>query len=308
MRVFLTGCNGYLGGWVIEKLEASKHIVYGEDSHGSMYYYKEKKRWEKEGAHESGLPGASCAILMGWYSSVGNAHPSLQIESQERTLQILDRLIAYPKVSIIFISSAAVYGNYGATVVDESVEPNPNCAYSKAKYRVEQYIQEQPQLKDRTVILRLGSLMGMGCNGFRTKSELIVNAFALDAFKQKKIVCWNPENYKPIIHVEDAASVIVKATTGLFASEIYNVAEGSYQAQYLAESISKQILGKPVIQYIDKPDVVQKSCIMDCTKLRKVIDFKRKFKTYDKTVKEFVNYSDSPDSKNTPWIQAKELL
>lgn len=297
MRVYVTGCNGYLGGWVIPKLEDAGHTVLGMDSHNNLIHVTKGKTWDK--GILCGLESCRACIALGWYSSVGNGQESLQIESQERVMQLIDRVRKLEGMRFVFPSSASIYGHCADEVVKDDREPNPQCAYGRAKLKVEEYIGDY--LKGRHTTFRFGSLMGVGYPGVRTKTELVVNAFAVDGYKRKSIEVWNPEDWKPVIHVRDAADLIVQAISKEWQNGIYNACQKSYRAIDIAKCAESVTRGK--VEVVERQGASKRSCRMECPTLRELLSsgVMDQMKRPYETMFEFEEFVESPTDKNTPW-------
>lgn len=295
MRIFLTGANGYLGGWTIHKLEEFGHTVLGMDSHHCLHHLTKGEAWEVN--QKSGITSIECVIALGWYSSVGNKHPHLQEESANNVKSIVNRLVSDGKkgVRFIFPSSACVYGHTGDNIVTEDNFTNPLCEYSKRKCEVETFIKKN---LSNYVILRFGSMMGLGIPGLRTKTELVVNAFASDGYIKKRITVWNPDDYKPLIHVKDAAEIIARAAMGVLPSGIFNACTQSVRAIEIAR-YAAQVTGAS-IEVIPSKDGISRSCLMSSTKLNEHLTRYEPTK-YEQTIEEFSTYKPSPNDRNVPW-------
>lgn len=302
MRVFVTGCNGYLGGWLIRKLEDAGHVVHGMDSHGNTCYASPAIRGESFGIE------ADAIVYLAWYSSVGNAQKELHKECLERTRELVNRVSGYRRRTgtepplFVFASSASVYGDCGTDVVPEHRPVNPQCAYSEGKALAEEYIRER--LPDNYLILRMGSLMGVGAPGYRTKTQVIVNAFSVDALKRGKIQVWNPSDYKPVIHVQDAAWVIVGSIKQRITRTM-NVANEVYEASKIAEIVKNRT--HATVEVMNNPtECGPRSVNLGCSRMYS--EFRWPMETIYKTVGEFEGYEESPTDRNTPWRPAAKHL
>lgn len=295
MRLYITGANSYLGGHLIPLLEEKGHEVIGLDSHAGIVHIS-----KSISAHDISIEKCHTVIPLGWYSVVGDKHPELQEESLKRVKGLIEYLDddSLRHIRVVFPSTAAVYGNHKNEEVKESSVLLGSCEYSRAKLKAEKCIQRR--LEGRHIIFRFGSLMGLGYPGERTKKELVVNAFSIDGFTKHKIDVWNPYDWKPVIHVQDAARLILWAIEfpHLFRHSIYNACVGSATAIDLAKIIAR-ITGAN-IDIVSNNGAQERSCKLSNRLLSEDINTSS-FRKVSDTVREFMNYSESPNDRNTPW-------
>jgi nucleoside-diphosphate-sugar epimerase len=299
MRILVTGSNGFLGGWLIKFLEAAGHVVNGMDSHGNKVYASPVLQQEWFGVD------ADSIVHLAWYSSVGSQHKELHEECLSRTHSLVHQVESSPnKPFFVFASTASVYGHSGQGMVSEHQEVNPQCAYTCCKVKAENYVRKV--LGDNRLILRMGSLMGIGAPGYRTKTQVIVNAFAVDGYKRGLIKVWNPTDYKPVIHVQDAARIITESIERRL-TRILNVAHTSCRAIDISRRVSGLTGAKVEEMASDPSGCGPRSIKLGCARMES--EFPWAMKTIEETVGEFKEYKESPTDKNTPWkVAAKHLV
>lgn len=286
MNVYVTGANGYLGGHVVRVLRGRGHTVYGLDSHGK----------EVVGT-KMPLNTVDAIVYLAWYSSAGDGQPGLQAASLERFNDLMDTIgwaCGKRLKKVLFASSASVYGDVGDREVTEVDLALGSCAYTRAKVDAECRLRSD--LPGQHVIFRFGSLMGKGET--RTKSELVVNAFAIGGYREKRIEVWNPESWKPVIHVRDAAEIVVEAIEKGEWYGTVNVASASLQAQAIAE-MARELTGGEIVKR-ESPNG-SRSCRLGCGRLRSWLPFGFTFRTVPDTVREFTWYTPTPFDVNIPW-------
>lgn len=287
-NILITGANGYLGGHVVNELKDAGHKLNLMNSHGEMLsvltFPPEK---------------VEVVVHLGWYAAVGNKHKEIQEECLNRTKALIQIMYRY-QPHFIFASSAAVYGNNQDVSCDEiKTRPNPNCYYSQAKAVAEREIHAYIR---RHMMFRFGSMMGLGIT--RTKTELVVNAFAKDGWSKKLIEVWNPECWKPFIHVKDAAYFIRYAVEKNWRG-VANCAQGNMAAIDIALNVAG-ITGAEVKEV--QVEGEKKSCRLNCWRLRKFMPRDYIMRTLPETVREFRDFKESDSDKNVPWEQRVKLL
>jgi nucleoside-diphosphate-sugar epimerase len=117
----------------------------------------------------------------------------------------------------VLASSASVYG-FTEQAASETDQLNPLTAYADSKVKAERVLR---MIAPHSTILRFGTLWGSSPN-FRT--DLMVNRFAIEALTKGKIEPLSNAK-RPILHINDAADVLVKSALGHKEEwvDVYNV-------------------------------------------------------------------------------------
>jgi len=122
---------------------------------------------------------------------------------------------------IIFTSTCSVYGAREG-VLDESSPTGPLSVYAVTKLQAEQYLADKNAL-----IFRFGTLYGVGDLFSRIRLDLVVNTLTVRAYQLGQISVYGGEQYRPLLHVKDAAQAIVdtleKKDTGTFNLHSENI-------------------------------------------------------------------------------------
>lgn len=279
-RILVTGANGYLGGWLLKEITRLGWYVSGLDSHGGLVY----------GPSIMHPKEADAIVHLAWYSSAGDKHSALQLSCLNATKQLVSR--CSDSIPFVFASTASVYGDGGTKEWSERDEPQPNCAYSMSKALAESIINTDLR---KPVIFRFGSMMGLGVT--RTKTEVCVNGLASEGWTRGTIDLWNPDSYKPLIHVRDAAELIIQAIQEQWVGT-YNAAVDSLRAIEVAEMV-RAVTGAEIRTVEDRTGT--RSCRLDC---RKLIDKRQGNllpRTVQQTIMEFKGFVPSPSDRNIPW-------
>jgi nucleoside-diphosphate-sugar epimerase len=122
----------------------------------------------------------------------------------------------------VFASSCSVYGACDQ-VLNEKSALNPVSLYARSKIASENVLLS---LKDSTfepVILRFGTIYGLSG---RTRFDLVVNLLAAKAVVEGVITVYGRDQWRPFLHVQDAAAAVVTALSARpesVASTIFNV-------------------------------------------------------------------------------------
>lgn len=120
------------------------------------------------------------------------------------------------KGRIIFLSTCSVYGAQDR-LLDESSPTNPLSVYAVTKLESEGYLADM-----NAIIFRLGTLFGVGDIFSRIRLDLVVNTLTVRAHRFGKITVYGGDQFRPLLHVRDAAQAIVDNLTTEYAG-IFNL-------------------------------------------------------------------------------------
>ena len=137
---------------------------------------------------------------------------------------------------IIFLSTCSVYGAQDA-VLDETSPTNPLSVYAVTKLVAESYL-----LNKNAIIFRLGTLFGLSDDFSRVRFDLVVNALTLRAHTEGKITIFGGEQYRPLLHVRDAAQAAVKAVSSSVTG-VFNLHRSNRQISDLASQVAFEFSG-----------------------------------------------------------------
>ena len=143
---------------------------------------------------------------------------------------------------------ASTYSNYGIATSDEPVTETsplrPQSLYARTKIAAEEYLLEQGRQSAVAVVIpRFATLYGISP---RTRFDLIVNQFVLEALTRRKLVIYQGDYKRSFIHVADVVDALVRmaeAPEALVRSEIFNVAapDGNYSKTAVVELVRKHV-------------------------------------------------------------------
>ena len=171
-----------------------------------------------------------------------------------------------------FASTCSVYGASNG-LLEERSQVNPISLYAQSKLASEKIL---TQLADHTfspVILRFGTVYGLSG---RTRFDLVVNLLTAKAVVEGKITLSGGGQWRPFLHVDDAALALLKAAeapTDLIHGEIFNV--GSYKQNYrlqdVAQVIQSLVPGSEIVDMGAGTDF--RNYRVDFTKIFKMLGF-----------------------------------
>lgn len=142
---------------------------------------------------------------------------------------------------------ASTYSNYGLAVdgrpVTEESPLNPQSLYAETKIAAEEYLLANRNAAPAPLLLRLATLYGISP---RTRFDLIVNQFVLEAYTKRELIIYQRGYSRSFVHVLDVVRAML---TGLEVPEdkvrgqIYNVGtpEGNYTKDEIVALVLKRL-------------------------------------------------------------------
>ncbi|MBI2852129.1 MAG: SDR family oxidoreductase [Chloroflexi bacterium] len=209
MNVLVTGGAGYVGGAVTDLLMQSGHNVRVYDA----LLYEESYRKDVDFVYgdvrdtERLLPQLKWADAVIWLAAlVGDGacalNPEISVSINQETVKWLTE---HFDGRIIFMSTCSVYGAQDA-VLDEYSPVSPLSVYAATKLASEQYLEDK-----NAIIFRLGTLFGVSDKFARIRFDLVVNTLTVRAHQQGKITVFGGDQFRPLLHVRDAARMAVES-------------------------------------------------------------------------------------------------
>ncbi len=221
-NVLVTGGAGYLGYYVSSKLLSSGYKVRILDnlSFGNRALQKLKKKFKFEFVKGDirdlrtvlkSMEGIDAVIHLA--GIVGD--PASKIDPTESTeinylstKLMIDSATYFNIKQFIFASTCSVYGASNNQKLNESSKLNPISLYADTKLKSEKIILNSNSKKLNPTIFRTGTLFGYS---ERMRFDLVINLFIGQALSQHKITIEGGKQWRPFIHVEDAATAYLLA-------------------------------------------------------------------------------------------------
>ena len=289
MKILLTGGAGYLGSVLARKLLVNGHHVrildnflFGKDSIKDIQDDKKLEIIQGD-IRDLSTVGKSLkdvdsvihlASIVGTQSAELDPKTSMEINFMA-TRNIAELCKIYKIEQFIFASTCSVYGAQPDQLIAENSEVNPLDSYGLSKFQSERAIL---QSYDYPTILRLGTLFGAS---HRMRFDLAINLFIAQAMNKEKITVFGGEQWRPFLHVDDAAEAFVFAVENKMEG-IYNVIWKNLTINQMAKDVKKLI---PTRIDLSK-DIIDKRDYRVSGKKLERFDFKAR-KSIAYAVKEF---------------------
>ncbi len=142
----------------------------------------------------------------------------------------------------VFASTCSVYGA-GDEVLDERSALNPVSLYARSKIASERVLMSMASENFAPTYLRFGTIYGLSG---RTRFDLVVNLLTAKALFDKQITVFGGDQWRPFLHVDDAALSIfdvLEAPIDRVRNQVFNVGANSenYTIQKAAEVIHRLV-------------------------------------------------------------------
>jgi nucleoside-diphosphate-sugar epimerase len=198
------------------------------------------------GAADGRLDGADAVIHLAAITGAASTHDR---ESEtfdvnyHGTENVLRAVRKFDVDALAFASSCNNYGRTEHRELDETVETNPINPYAKAKQRAEDEIREYAEEYDiNATALRLSTNYGYAPG---VRFNLVVNTFVFRALTGRPLTVYGDGlNWRPFIHVEDAARAFADAVANpeRWSEFVYNV--GANAENYRIEDVAEAVQGE----------------------------------------------------------------
>lgn len=243
MNILITGGAGYLAGAVTDLLKDSEHEIQVYDSLLYEDQYLKDVPFARGDVRDTNtlqpfLEWADCVIWLAALVGDGACalNPGVTKEVNQDAVKFLaDKFNG----RIIFVSTCSVYGAQNGELVEDS-PTNPLSLYAATKLAAEKYL----GLKN-AIIFRLGTLYGVSDTYSRLRMDLVVNTLTARAVTENKLQVFGGDQYRPLLHVRDAAQAIVDNITTSFRG-VYNLHGVNMRIIELARLVQKHVDGTMV--------------------------------------------------------------
>ncbi len=278
MKILVVGGAGYVGGAVTDLLmqdSSNEIIVYDALLYESLYQKSVKFVYGDIRNYKILKKYLDWADKVVWMAAlVGDGACSINpLITKQINLDTVEYLANNFDGKIIFFSTCSVYGAQD-DLLNEDSSTDPLSVYASTKLEAEKIL-----IKKDALIFRLGTLFGVGDSYSRIRMDLVVNILTAKAITEKKLTVFGGRQFRPLLHVKDAARIIEES---LFSKNqgVYNLHLENIKILDLAEKIKKNFEDVS-IEKIDIKFQDARNYQADGTKLRKDFKFRPIYKVED---------------------------
>ncbi|MEK7581018.1 MAG: NAD-dependent epimerase/dehydratase family protein [Patescibacteria group bacterium] len=287
-KILVTGGAGYLGSVLVRKLLNSGYKVkvldnlsFGKESLSKIWAHKGFDLVVGDVLHIDEVVEAAkdvdavvhLAAIVG--DEASSANPTLAIS--DNTLATINLAHTCKKFQInrlVFTSTCSVYGaSESENLLAETSPLIPVSLYAQSKIESEIELLRLSDQNFSPTVLRLSTLFGWS---HRPRFDLVVNFFTLLASQGKGIPVNGGDQWRPFLHVRDAAraiEMVLQSPIKSISGEIFNVGSNNsnFTINEIAETIkklSKDVVIKNLNSVGDK-----RNYRVSFSKINRVLDF-----------------------------------
>jgi nucleoside-diphosphate-sugar epimerase len=220
-EVLITGGAGYLGSHLLELLLQRNYKVRVLDDlsfgNNALKILKKKYQFDviKGDIRDLGTVLKSmegCDAVVHLAGIVGDPASKIDpIQSTEinylSTKLVADAASYFQIKQFLFASTCSVYGASNNRLLNENSKLNPVSLYAETKLKSEDILKKNHKHLSPT-ILRAGTLFGYSN---RMRFDLVINFFTAQAMSKQQISIEGGNQWRPFVHVHDAANAYVLA-------------------------------------------------------------------------------------------------
>lgn len=151
---------------------------------------------------------------------------------------------------------ASTYSNYGLSEdgkpVTEETPLNPQSLYAETKIAGEEYLLSQKDAVCAPLLFRFATLYGLSP---RTRFDLIVNQFVLEAFTKRQLIIYQRGYSRSFVHIRDVVRGIImglEAEQSKIRGQVFNLGtdNGNYSKNDIVAYVLKR-MPETVVEYKD---------------------------------------------------------
>lgn len=294
-HVLITGGAGYIGSILTSELLRANYkvtvldsLLFGGESllpflhHPNFHFVKAdvteprvvrdavRNGWQKPDAviHLAGIVGFPACQAVGrqvaWKYNV------------DATKMVFGQAVDLGVERFVF---ASTYSNYGLSEdgkpVTEKSPLTPQSLYAETKIAGEEFLLDQKDTNCVPVLFRFATLYGISP---RTRFDLIVNQFVLEAFTKRELIIYQRGYSRSFVHIRDVVRGVimgVEADREIAGGQVFNL--GAETGNYSKNDIVKLILKRMPETVVEFKDLTFGGDMRDITvsfeKVRRMLGF-----------------------------------
>ena len=294
-HILITGGAGYIGSLLTSELLRQNYrvtlldsLLFGGESilpfmsHPNFHFIKSdvteprairdavKKDWGKPDAvvHLAGIVGFPACQAVG--------KPVAWKYNVEATKLVYGQAADLGVERFVF---ASTYSNYGLSEdgkpVTEETPLNPQSLYAETKIAAEEYLLAQKDSTCAPLLFRFATLYGISP---RTRFDLIVNQFVLEAFTKRQLIIYQRGYSRSFVHIRDVVRGVIlglEAEQSKIRGQVFNL--GAENGNYSKNDIVGFVLRRMPETIVEYKDMSFGGDMRDITvsfeKIKRVLNF-----------------------------------
>lgn len=269
-KVLIVGGAGYIGSVLTRMLLDRGHsvtvfdrLLFGADSLAAMHSHPDFKLVIGDVRDISALanviPGQDAVILLA--ALVGepacNRDPAETVQvNWLGSLAVAETARYYQVPRLLFASTDSCYGIQEGILTEDS-PLQPISLYAELKKKLEERLLAMNSAEFMVTILRLATVYGLS---LRMRFDLIINILTLHAVLDHRIKIFGGLQWRPLVHVADAALGFItalEAPAELIQGQVFNIGSNdqNYQIGRLGELVANTIPGIAIDTIEQPPDL-----------------------------------------------------
>lgn len=286
-RVLVTGGAGYIGSILVDRLlndgykviildklmfgvEPLKHFLKNPDPNLAIIVGDIQNEDDVKRSLENADAVIHLAAIVGDPACAADSDLAVNVNFNA-TVRLADLCKKSKIRRFVFASTCSVYGAGKTETLDENAVVNPVSLYAETRLYGERGILSLADKTFSPVLLRLGTIFGLSP---RMRFDIIINYLTQKAMMDKKISIFGGDQWRPLLHVADAArafQVAMESPLEKIDKQIFNVGLGNLKIKEIGDIIQKNI-PEVEVQVLDKFDD-KRSYHVSFEKMQKILKF-----------------------------------
>ena len=294
-HVLITGGAGYIGSLLTSELLRANYRVTVLDSllfggealvpflhHPNFHFVKAdvtepravkdalKDGWQKPNAI------VHLAAIVGFPACQAVGRPVAWRYNVDATKSVFGQAVDLGVERFLFSST---YSNYGLSEdgkpVTEESPLNPQSIYAETKIAAEEFLLAQKDASCAPLLFRFATLYGISP---RTRFDLIVNQFVLEAFTKRALIIYQRGYSRSFVHIRDVVRGVImglEAERSKICGEVFNL--GTDNGNYSKDDIVRLVLKRMPETVVDYKNLTFGGDMRDITvsfaKIKQVLGF-----------------------------------